>query len=444
MMRYNGMKHAIFVIAAAAASSACARSTVTSTAVTPQGVTPGASVSRPASDKGTDNGQMLSQPSSLPPEQPAGDPRNYFGDPELYGLLNHAPWTPEAAAALAAYEERKGTIFLDLIGEVAEDSSASIAARANALKTIEDRKAFRQIFAVENALHAKDPRVRAIALSTAWSFWIAENKDGLKLVRDALDDPAPEIQAKVIQLIGDEDLALIRDFAQRPTIAPSVRPLVTGMIRTAEENGAALVPLDSATGVLQRTSTTGFTMRYTPRQKWGSWGASIGTVEVRDPKGKVIPINATLEVVGNVVPLFFSSDGKYIVYEADRHIHVRNVANGADRDVGVGIAPRLRPFTDQFIYLAEDSAGRVDMRDKVKMRYEVRALPLSVATTATTPVPAWTTLGALGAFVSFGQHGSYSPVRWMRLEEHAGSFYLRAEGIEAFTMPSPFGAGGGS
>jgi hypothetical protein len=444
MKRFGSMRHArLFIPAAIGLVTACASGSAAAPASPGSAPTPSTASSARSEANVVVNG-MASQPTSLPPEQPAGDPRNYFGDPELYALLNHAPWTPEAAAALAAYEASKGSVFMDLVGDVAEDSSASIASRVNALNLIEQRKAFREFEAVRAALHAYDPRVRAIALQTAWGFWVAELKDGLKLVRDALDDPAPGIQAKILQLLGNEDVDLLRDFAKRPTVAPSVVPLVTGMIRAAEENGAALVPVDSTTGVLQRTSASGLSLTYTPTQKWGASGASIGTVEVRDAKGRIIPMPADIEVVGNVVPVFFSADGKYILYEAGRHIHVKNVSSGVDRDVGEGIAPRVRPFTDQFIFLVEDTTGRTDLRDHMKLRYEVRSLPFSLAATATTPIPAWSTLGALEATLAQDQHGNSSPVRWMRVEEHAGQFYLRGTNVLTFTLPNPFQAGAGS
>ena len=70
------------------------------------------------------------------PEANYGDPKNFIGPRELYTLLNHANMDSAANAALAEYEYRVGTIFVDQLGDVAEDSLASVASRINALNII--------------------------------------------------------------------------------------------------------------------------------------------------------------------------------------------------------------------------------------------------------------------------------------------------------------------
>jgi hypothetical protein len=371
------------------------------------------------------------------PEKPAGNPANYVGDPSLYQLLARTPLDAASTAALAEYEFVVGGVYADRLGEVAEDSSASVAARVNALTLIGQLASRRQFEPVRIALHAKDPRVRASALNAAEQMRRGSVTDAMVLIREALDDPAPEIQTKALQFIGDSDIGLLRDIVKSPTRSPVVRSVIKGLIEVAEDRGAPLVPVDSATGVLERTTAAGYIVHYTPSSRWDVWSASAGRVTLRTPQGRTIELPGTLEVVGNVIPLFFSADGKHIVYESDRHIHVRELATGTDRDVGPGIAPRLRPVTDQFIYVVEDTTGRAPMRDRTKVKYQIYSAPF----TGDAP-PA--VIGAAGGFLEQAKHGNYSPVRWMRVEETDGTFFLVAESLEMFALPSPFTGGSGS
>lgn len=378
-------------------------------------------------------------PRPLPnPETPAGNPANYIGDPELYTLLAHTPLDIAARAALGEYRYKMGGTFADRLGEVAEDSSASVSARVNALALIGELDSKRQFEPIRTALHAKDPRVRASALNAAEQLRRSNATDALVLIREALNDSAPEIQTKALQFLGDTDISLLRDIVKSPSRSPVVVEVVRNLIEVAEDRGAPLVAADTTTGVLERRTAAGYTVRFTPTSRWTMWSASAGRVTLRTPQGKTAEIPGTFEVVGNVVPLFFSADGKYIVYESDRHVHVRDLASGIDRDLGPGVAPRLRPVTDQFIYVVEDTTARAPMRDRTKVKYQIYSAPFAL--TGAAPV----LLGAAGGFLEQAKYGNYSPVRWMRVEETDGTFFLVADSLEMFALPSPFTGGSGS
>jgi hypothetical protein len=372
-------------------------------------------------------------------EAPAGDPAAYFGDPELYRLLGHVTMDSAANAALAAYEYRVGTTFLDRVGTVAEDSSASVAARSNALQLLANRVALRQFATVRAALHAKDPRVRAVALNTAYALR-GERASAPRLwLQDALNDPVPEIQAKALQLLGYSDVDLLRKVVASPDHSQAVRDIALGLIRTAEERGYPLLPADS-NGVLQRTSASGHTVRFEPSESWPEWGAAVGRVLLVAPDGGTTEVAPAVEVVANVIPLFFSPDGRFAVYEAGRHIRVRDLQTGAERDVGPGIAPRVRPITADFLFVREDTAARVVARDTIKATYAVMTAPFDAV--AGSPAAQAKSLGQVGAFLSHSLHGNYSPARWMRVEESGGAFFLTGEGMELFPLPDPFAAAG--
>jgi hypothetical protein len=206
------------------------------------------------------------------------------------------------------------------------------------------------------------------------------------------------------------------------------------LIQAAEEWGAPIVMTDSTTGILQRTAPNGYTVRFSPATRWAQWDAAVGTVTLTSPEKKTVELRGNIEVVGNVIPAFFSPDGKYVVYEADRQIHVRDLQSGTDRDVGAGFAPRVRPLTDQFVYMTEDTTGRADLHDRLKVRYNVMSATFAAGT-------APSSIGVAGGFISQEAHGAYSPARWMRVEERDGNFYLASDGLENFQLPLPGASG---
>jgi hypothetical protein len=185
--------------------------------------------------------------------------------------------------------------------------------------------------------------------------------------------------------------------------------------------------------VLQRTSN-GITVRYTPRQSWPEWGASVGTLSLARNGAAPIDVAGEVEVVGNVVPAFVSSDGRSVVYENARNIHLRDLVSGADRVISPGIAPRPYPFTDTFVFLRPESKPAVD--DPVngtQVFYEVMRMPFSGAEKPDL-------IGQVTASTKFGVRGAYSPARWMRVRESEGGFWLEGQGVSMFVLPDPFAA----
>ncbi|MEO5509255.1 MAG: hypothetical protein ABIS27_01400 [Longimicrobiales bacterium] len=375
---------------------------------------------------------------SLPdPGTPAGNPANYFGDADLYEILAR-PLDLPTRVALDTYEFRVGGIYMDRIGEVAEDSSASVVARVNALTIIGERRTMRQFEPVKTALlYARDPRVRATALNTADQLRLAGSIDAEAIMRAALFDKVPEIQAKAMQFTSDKDIAVLRRIVAAPTTNREVAAVANSVIQAAEERGAPLVA-DSLTGVLTRMSSAGPGVRFVPVSRWPEWQAAAGRVTLRTVNGRTVELPGLIEVVANVVPVFFSPDGRYVVYEADRHIRVRDLTAGTDRDLGPGIAPRVRPVSDEFLFVREDPSARGNMPDRTKLKYDVYTAPFAAA-----PAGEPKLLGSAGSFARPNTHGNYAPVRWMRVEDRGGSFFLTGETLEEFALPNPFANGTG-
>lgn len=354
-------------------------------------------------------------------------PPNPLGDPQLYGLLAPLPLEGAAADSLAAYESRHPRDFLERVAAVAEDAGASAAIRHNAIMLLGERGAVAQLPALRAAQQSPDLRVRGAVVVAAQRMVAGGRQQARPLIVAALADAAPEVRAKALEVLGPGDLPLLRDFVRREQ-DPAVIEIARGLVQAAEERGYPL-EADSA-GVLRRTSATGHQLEFVPAQRWRQWDAALGTVTISPRAGAPFRIDS-VEVVRSVVPVTFSVDGRYVAYERARGMFVRDLQDGSTRSLGPGIAPRLRPFSDEFVFLRERS-GRHELAQRTRISYDV--MHVAFAPGGAEP----RTLGALGALVQPDRYGSYSPVRWMHVTERELLFRLEGEGVETFPLPDPF------
>jgi hypothetical protein len=310
------------------------------------------------------------------------------------------------------------------LGAVASDSSAPPLIRSNAILLLADRRTATMDVYLD-VLSATDDRVRAagiVALRPFLNRWGSASG----LVRKALHDSSTLVQAKALEILGDTYIDDLRAYAKR-TNDGDLRKIAEDLIRTAEERGAPLVP-DSA-GTLQRTTLTGQQITFKMTREWAQWAVAEGELRVAQPGKPAVRISDSVEVVRNVVPAFVSADGKYLIYEASRSIHVRELESGKDRRVGDGIAPRLVPFTETFVYLQPLKVEKA--RQAGSIRYSVVQVPFVDGPSKP--------IGELAAEVKQEVNGSASPARWMRVRENDGKFAIEGEMIERFPLPDPFG-----
>lgn len=361
---------------------------------------------------------------------PAYDVTAWRGDARLYHILTTHPLTAAEHDSLAVYAREHEPGMNVRLGEAAIDPQAPPVVRANALSILARRRAVDQLYIFRAALDDPDTRVRATAAAGMREFIHTHPREALRLARMALGDPEPEVQAQALQIIGDTDVELMRSYL-RTVEHEELRQVARDLVRLAEARGAPLRG-DTASGVLRRETPAGHVLTFTPVRRWPAWEAAEGTVRIERAGAEPLMLDG-IEVVAGVVPVFFSPDGAHLVYERNRRIAVRDMNSGAERDVGAGIAPRVVPFTDTFVYLRETPDSRTPQRQQTRIRYEV-------VRASFTDDLAPHTLGTTTASASFGVHGNYSPVRWMRVEERGGSFYLSGDEMEIFALPDPFGA----
>jgi hypothetical protein len=354
-------------------------------------------------------------------------PANPLGDRPLYVLLSRIPLEGAARDSLDAYERSYRNSFLERVATVASDSAASTPVRHNAITLLGERGAVGWLPALRGAQRSPDLRVRGAVLVAAQKMIDGGHAEARALIVAGLDDPAPEIQAKALELLGANDLQLLRDFVRRhPEGAPS--DIARGLLLAAEDRGYALAP-DSA-GVIRRTTGVGHVLEYVPVRRWEQWDAALGTVTIVPAGGAPLRLDS-IEVVRGVVPVAFSPAGRYVAYERGRHIFMHDLQTGLVRDLGPGVAPRLRPLTDELLFLREVAGGRNQLAQRTRMSYEVLLTPFGAAASEPHRV------GILGVFVQPDRHGGYSPVRWMHIAERHVKFYLEADGLESFALPDP-------
>jgi len=364
-------------------------------------------------------------------EQAAAENPERTGDSALVRILGVVPLDSAAEVALQRYELDHPISFLEAVGQVAEDPGAGMAARYNAVRLLGERTATRQMWSLRSALEDRDPRVRAAAVVAAGRILDKTERNGMDLVKAALEDSAPEVQAKALEVLGQRDVPLLRDFLARHP-AGEAAAIARGLLQAAEERGAPLAA-DSA-GVLRRITVGGLRLEFRPVRSWPEWGAAVGTVTIGGGTSPAVTI-PDVEMVSNVVPVFFSPDESAIVYEQGRRIYVRELRTGGVRDVGTGIAPRPLPFSEDFMYVRVNPASGGDLEERTRINYDV----LRAGFRPHPEDPRY--LGSVGAFTEMKLHANYSPMRWARIFEKDGKYTLEAAGAETFKLPDPFKAG---
>ena len=316
--------------------------------------------------------------------------------------------------------------YFDLkLAELLADTSVPPLIRTNAILLLADRRV-PNLMAYLTALEDPDERVRAAAV-VGLKNDLAESRDLEGLVKAALADPSSLVQAKALEALADVDVATLREYVARAKDA-TLRGIAVELITAAENRGAPLLAKDS-TGRLEHTGPAGRTLLYRPVSRWPNWQASWGELFVIGAKRDTTRISTNVEVVGDVVPAFFSIDGRYLVYEADREVRVRDLQTGAQRVVGAGIAPRVLPFSESFVFL-RPKGQPVTTGVNTAIKYEVlRAWFVE---------PKDKLLGELSATANYQSKGYYSPARWMRVRENNGAFFLQGEVMPQFKLPDPF------
>ena len=366
-----------------------------------------------------------------PPPPPLPDSVVWDGDVELAPLLRRSNFGQRELEASERVEQYLGPMtYLKRLSAVADDTTAPNVIRINALKLLTHRVDVPHLIVFNNALRSPDERVRMEAVSSMEEFLPAAEKTATAILAKALRDPNPRIQARALELLSDRNEKVLREYIGFATNS-ELRGVARDLLQTAESRGAPLAPVDSL-GTLQRTTANGVTITFRPTQRWPQWDAAVGELFVRAAEEKEpTRVAANVEVVGNVLPAFVAHDSLALVYEANRAIHVHWLRDHSDRKLADGIAPRFLPFTSDVIFLREIQDQSLATPHDVPYRYQVIRIPITGGAEAV--------VGEIKTTTRNDVKGNYSPVRWMRVREQNGRFYLVGDRIDEFELPNPFG-----
>ncbi len=365
-----------------------------------------------------------------PPPPPLPDSVVWNGDAELAPLLRRSAFGQRELAAADRVEQFVGpNEYVERLAAIADDSTVPNVVRINALKLLTHRVAVSELLVFNHALDAPDERVRMEAVSSMRDFLPAAPTTAVAILARALEDPNPRIQARALELLSDRDEKVLRHYYATAT-NQELRGVARDLIRTAESRGAPLAASDTS-GTLERTTMSGVVITFRPTQRWPQWDAAVGELFVRAPgSGEATLVARNVEVVGNVVPAFVAPDSLALVYEQNREIHVHSLRDHSDRKLADGVAPRFLPFSNDIIFFRPMKDAGLSTPQEVPLRYQVVRMPLSGANEAV--------IGEVRAAARNEVKGNYSSVRWVRIREVGGRFYLVGDKIEDFELPSPF------
>jgi hypothetical protein len=316
-----------------------------------------------------------------------------------------------------------------LVGLV-NSRDADETVRANALLLLADRGSYAALPVLRRVLlSAPEEHLRTSAVLGLQRL-AGSSPEAAAAIRAAIGDPSRRVRLSVLQALDVEDVPLIRELLAREEDA-QVRTVARELVSLAESRGAPL-PRE-ADGTYRTTSPKGGAqIVFQPTWRDTVAGVEVGALWAETSRPRLVPLAQRVEVVAGVVPAFFSRDRTWVVYEAEREIRLRNLKSGETRVLGPGVAPRVIPFADGFVYLEERPGARREVQGGTEVAYEVLRVPFTGG--------AAERLGRLLAVARPERHGNASPVRWMVVGESPEGFVLRGEGMRPFLLPNPFPA----
>jgi hypothetical protein len=307
-----------------------------------------------------------------------------------------------------------------------EDPRARIEARADALILLAERESGLALPTLERSLQYESERLRSAAVEGL--IGLAETSNlAVELIRRATADRSRTVRMRALEGLDVGEVATIRAVLEREG-DPEVRQVGLQLVLLAESRGAPLAR--DARGALRTTGDDADPqIVFRPVSFDSVSGVARGDLRMELPQRPDVPLSASATVVADVVPAFFSPDRSAVVVEDGSEIRVVDVMSSASRSYGDGIAPRLIPFTYQFVFLREKARSGPGAPVETLVRYDVFRSSFSPG-----PIEL---IGELTATMRNDVHAGESPVRWMVVEEVPDGFVLTGENLETFRLPIP-------
>lgn len=355
-----------------------------------------------------------------------GQQRLYY---EVRRTLNVAEPSP-AYYRQRARLEVMGKELDEVLIRIVEDASEEPNVRANAVVLLADRRAWGAVDLLRRVLlSSSTDDVRAAAI-TGLSRFAADTPGVRNAVRAALGDPSTRVRLGALQALDVEDAPRIRRLLRVEEDA-QVRTVAQQLLTLFEGRGA---PLALEGRGLYRTAggDTVAQIVFQPARRDTAAGVDEGALWVELPGASLVPLAQVVEVVEGVVPAFFNTNRDAVVFEAEREIRVRELRSGQLRTVAPGLAPRVIPFTDRFVFVREVPGSRRPGAGGGGTSVEYAVLRADFAGGAPEEI------GTLRAVFRPRQNQGASPVRRMVIGEVRDGFVLRGPGIAPFVLPGTF------
>jgi hypothetical protein len=306
---------------------------------------------------------------------------------------------------------------------LSRDRAVNPVVRANALILLAERRAPGAFNALERALAPDQPvRLRAAAVLGLQRLTTV-TPDAMRLIRGALSDSHRIVRLNALTALDVTDVETIRTMLAKER-DPEVREVAVQLVAIAEARGA---PLAADRRGAFRTTGGGLDPRivFRPAQTDPVTGLAIGDLRLELPGALDVPLTPNAIAMAGVVPAFFSSDHGQVVFEDEGQIKLIDIPTRNVRVLGEGIAPRVIPFSSNFIFLRE--TGRSGGASP-EIMYDVLRADFGGGA----PVE----IGELRAAVPPNAPDAYSPVRRMVVGETLDGSVLRGDGIITFLLPS--------
>jgi hypothetical protein len=346
---------------------------------------------------------------------------------DVWAVLDARRPFNEFHRARARLDELGPEVDLVLVS-IAESPTVKPEVRGNALILLADRQSTMALPALQRALlYSENDRVRAAGV-LGLNRLSSTSEIAMDLIRRAATtDRSRLVRLNALQSLDSRDVETMRAVLGRESDA-EVRLVAIQLISLAESRGAPLAAdrrgaLRNASGGMEPQIV------FRPALVDSLTEVEYGDLRVELPDGRDIPLAPSAQVVRRVVPAFFSHDRAAVVYEHSGEIRIVDVATRQVRTVGTGFAPRLIPFTHQFVYFRERPGARVETTAGTEIVYEVMRSGFGAVQSEL--------IGELAARARPDLHGGEAPVRWMVVGESPDGFVLRGEGVDTFPLPTP-------
>ncbi len=311
----------------------------------------------------------------------------------------------------------------EVLVELVEDVRARPQARANALILLADRDSPLALPILSRALGYDNEHLRSAAV-IGLSRLAPRSEDALALVRAATRDRSRNVRLNALQGLDIREVETIRELLEREP-DPEVRQVAMQLVVLAESRGAPLAA-DERGALRTEGGADEPHIVFRPVSVDSAAGTATGDLRVELPGARDLPISPAALAVGNVVPAFFSPDRSALVAETESGIRVIDMETRSSRLVGTGIAPRIIPFTQSFIYLRPKRTTPRYTPRGTEERYDVFRSSFAGGEPEL--------VGELRAWRHEEVHGGESPVRWMVVGDAGEGFVLRGDALDPFPL----------